>query len=77
MKLGRLQKGIVELISITQDEANLLRENGRGEDVHIASKTHKSRGKSYYATENPKTLELIENYRKDHILYSYGNDRKR
>jgi hypothetical protein len=47
------------LIQITREQAAMLRENGRGKDVHMTSKGHKSRAKHYYATLNPKTIKLL------------------
>ena len=55
------------LIDITRDEADMLRENGRGKDVHMSNQKHKSRGKSYFVTTSFKTMKLLEKYRNDHI----------
>ncbi len=46
----------------------MLRLMGRGDDVHMSSKEHKSRGKRYYATESPKTLKLLDEYRERTLL---------
>ena len=59
------------LITINADEAAYLRNNGRSCDIHVANVCHKSRHKSYCVTESPKTMRLIEKYRKDRIVYSY------
>lgn len=50
------------MVRITRNEAFMLREKGRGRDVHISSRTHK---KKYYATESEKTLKILDRYRKN------------
>lgn len=57
------------MIQISKFEAEVLRENGRAEDVHMSSKTHKGKAKRYYATENPKTIDIITAYRKERVVY--------
>ena len=52
------------MILITRREADYMRENKMGRFVHVSSKTHKSRGKVYYLTENPKALEMLNDYKK-------------
>lgn len=52
------------MIKISQNEAKFLRENGRGFDVHVSSKTHKSRAKRYYLTESKGSLKMLAQYRK-------------
>lgn len=51
------------MIEITQDEAKMLRENGRSEDVHMSSRTKKSRGKRYFMTESFKSKNILNDYR--------------
>lgn len=51
------------MIPISKDEAFLLREHGRGKDVHMSSKDHKAKGKRYWATESFKSMNLIKAYR--------------
>ena len=55
------------MILITKNEAKYLREHGRGADINISSKTHKSRAKKYYLEEKEKSLKLLEEYRKSII----------
>lgn len=51
------------MIKISRNEADYLRENGRGEDVKMTNVTHKSRSKTYYAVEHYKTLALLTKIR--------------
>lgn len=63
------------MINISQKEAEYLRSKGRGFDVHVISKTHKSHAKRYYMTTRPRTVEILNAYRKaihQTDLY-YGN----
>lgn len=55
------------MIKISKDEAEMLREKGRGFDVHMSSRTHKARAKKYYLTENPKSIQILEKYRKNKV----------
>lgn len=67
------------MITIDKEEAAYLRANGRSHDIHMANQQHKSAHKSYCATESPKTMKLLQKYRKDRIVYSYdgkANDKK-
>lgn len=59
------------MVTINHDEAAYLRQNGRANDVHMANASHKSRHKSYCATESPKTMKLLHQYRDNSIVYSY------
>lgn len=59
------------MIQISQNEAKYLRSRGRAKDVHMSSITSKSRGKRYYLTEDYKSLQLLEQYRKRIITYTY------
>jgi len=59
------------LIDITKKEMEYLVKNGRGYDVHLASATHKSGYKTRFVTESPKTMKLLEEYRKNQIISSY------
>lgn len=58
------------MIKITQCEAEMLKNKGRGFDVHISSKTHKGRAKKYYMTESEESLDILSEYRKS-ILVKY------
>lgn len=60
------------MIEITADEARYLRDNRRGHDVMMSSKTHKSRSKTYFAVESYKSLQLLRKYRESRIVSSYG-----
>lgn len=51
------------MILITRREAFYMRDKGFGHYVHTVSITHKSRGKTYYLTENPRVLTELENFR--------------
>ncbi len=51
------------MVKITQKEAKYLREKNKGYNIHVISKTHKSRGKTYYLTEEPTTLQILNDYR--------------
>lgn len=51
------------MISITGEEAKMLRENGRGHDVHMSSRNKKSRGKRYFLTTSFKSMKLLNEYR--------------
>lgn len=55
------------MVEITQDEAIMLRESGRSDDVHMSSRTKKSRGKKYFMTESYKSIKLLNEYRKNKI----------
>ena len=52
------------MIRVTRDEAFMLREKGRRNDVHVHSSTHY---KSYYVTESAKTVQVLAEYRQAHI----------
>ena len=41
----------------------MLRENGRGHDVHMSSRNKKSRGKRYFLTTSFKSMKLLNEYR--------------
>ena len=51
------------MISISRAEADFLRDNQRGHDVHVVNRDHKSRGKRYYLTTSPKSMKLLNDYR--------------
>lgn len=55
------------MIKITQTEAEMLRSKGRGMDVHLHNKTHKSRTKTYYLTESQKSMSILNEYRESAI----------
>lgn len=61
------------LIDITADEANMLRKKGRGLDVHMSSRSKKSRGKRYFLTESFKSLKILSDYRENIITFSRGD----
>lgn len=52
------------MIKITKHEAEMLRERGRGMDIHIHNKTYGSRGKTYYLTESKASMGILNRYRK-------------
>lgn len=51
------------LILISRNEAFYLREHGMEKYVQMASKSHKSRSKTYYCTEAPRVLDMLYSYR--------------
>lgn len=59
------------MIDITKDEMEYLVSKGRLNDIHLASATHKSGYKTRFVTESPKTLKLLEEYRKNQIVMTY------
>jgi len=59
------------MVEITQDEAKMLRDNGRSEDVHMSSRTKKSRGKRYFMTESFKSKNILNEYRNLKITETY------
>ena len=59
------------MVEITQDEAKMLRDNGRYEDVHMSSRTKKSRGKRYFMTESFKSKNILNEYRNLKITETY------
>ncbi len=59
------------MIDISRAEADYLRKSGRGNDVHMANQRHKSHAKKYFVTTSPKTMRLLEDYRKQHTLEVY------
>lgn len=56
------------MIKISKEEAFYLRDHGRWYDVHMSSSTHKARGKRYFATANPKTMKLLDQFRKKELI---------
>lgn len=48
------------MLKISRNEAFMLRENGRGRDVHVTNRTHK---KVYYVTESEKSMKILNRYR--------------
>lgn len=51
------------MVLITNSETEYLRHNNMGKFITVSSKTHKSKAKKYYLTENPKALDLLRKYR--------------
>lgn len=51
------------MVLISNEEACYLRDNNMGKFIVISSKTHKSKAKKYYLTENPKALDLLNSFR--------------
>lgn len=51
------------MILITNNETEYLRLNNMGKYITVSSKTHKSKAKKYYLTENPGALALLNKYR--------------
>ena len=45
----------------------MFRSAGRGEDVHMSSRSKKSRGKRYFLTESYKSMKLLNDYRNTRI----------
>lgn len=64
------------MVKITANEAKYLREHGHGDEIHISSKTHKSRGKRYYLTENREPMRLLRNFRRKTTVWSSGTQTK-
>lgn len=60
------------MLVISQSEAQYLRSKGRGNDVHLANKTHKSRSKKYFLTENKRSVDLLNKYRRERLVWSSG-----
>lgn len=60
------------MIDITAAEAKMLRDRGCGHDVHLSSRSHKSSHKSYFLTTSPKSMRILNEYRKSHILETYN-----
>ena len=54
------------MIDITKHEAKYLASMGRRVDIHSASRTHGSKKISYFITTSPKTMKLLDEYRKSH-----------
>lgn len=57
------------MIDITRQEAEYLRNNGVSNDVHMSSRSHKSRSKTYFLTTSPKAMKLLKKYRSGHITF--------
>lgn len=55
------------MILISSGEASYLREKEMENFVVISSKTHKSKAKKYYLTENPKALSLLKDFRESAV----------
>lgn len=55
------------MILISSGEACYLRDNEMGKFVVVSSKTHKSKAKKYYLTENPKALSLLRSFRESAV----------
>lgn len=51
------------MILITNNETEYLRSKKMDKYITVSSKTHKSKAKKYYLTENPRALELLNHYR--------------
>ena len=62
------------MISISQKEAKMLREHGRGEDIHMSSRNKKSRGKRYFLTESYKSMKILNGYRKANTLETHEKE---
>ena len=58
------------MIQITKQEAEFLRKNGFGKDVHMSSQEHKSRAKRYYATQKDRIINLLNDYREATVVYA-------
>jgi len=52
------------MILISSEEACYLREKKMGNFIVVSSKTHKSKAKKYYLTENQKALDILNGFRK-------------
>ena len=56
------------MIVISKEEAHMLRDAGRGSDVHMSSRSKKSRGKRYFLTESYKSMKLLNDYRNERTI---------
>ena len=64
------------MVNITQAEAFFLRASGRADDVHVSSRTHKSKAKRYFATESFKTMQLLNKYKNKHTVEVHEAERR-
>lgn len=48
------------MIPITKQQATHLRRNNLEQYVHVVNKTHRSRDKQHYATENEKVFKALD-----------------
>ena len=56
------------MIVISKEEAHMLRDAGRDNDVHMSSRSKKSRGKRYFLTESYKSMKLLNDYRSERTI---------
>ena len=56
------------MIKINKNEVMYLRSKGRDKDITVVNVTHHARAKRWYLTESPKSMELLEEYRKNIVL---------
>ena len=61
-----------QLLQISQQEAKYLRNKGRGRDIHVSSKNHKSGSKHYFLTADPRSVRILEEYRRTRVVESFG-----
>lgn len=60
------------MIDISAREAKMLRDRGRSDDVHLSSRSHNSSHKSYFLTTSPKSMRILNEYRKSHVLETHN-----
>lgn len=56
------------MIKINKEEAMYLRSRGRGRDIIVINATHHAKAKRWYLAESPKSMELLEQHRKNIII---------
>ena len=56
------------MILITKREADYMRSEGYGHLISISSKSHKSKHRRYYLTENPAALGKLHKHRENSIV---------
>ena len=55
------------MIDITKQEAEYLRNSGVANDIHMSSRSHGAKAKTYFLTTSPKAMRLLKQYRSGHI----------
>ena len=73
----RTERSELTIFQITRNEANMLRDKGYDEFVHISSKTHKSRSKRYWLVEDRRVLQCLYRYRSDEINMEGGQGHRK
>lgn len=67
IKQNQKRKKCVFMFKITKDEAKYLREHGVTEGLAATMRT-KSKRKKFYAAEEHRILDLLEDYRKSLVI---------